>query len=381
MKIRHVIFLIFLVIFLFRPLLTIVEKSDYLFSAGYEKKYEEYKYLYYNSQFVKKENPIIITDEYFISFAGGAFLKGLNPILITHDHPPLGNYIISLSILLFDNPRTIVVFLLAAATVGFYLLSRLAIKNSLVALIPVGIFINEPIFLNKFEFIPLVGSIQLPFIIFAFYFFIKAVTSKKYLKWFLLTSLFLGAIISIRFFVTGAVITFCMILFLLFQQRKIDRKFISFIFTLPIALVVLVLSYTRTMLDGYSVLQIFGIQKYILSYHQSKFILPFSFWDLILFNKWHTWWGDKRISFDPQWILTWPISVVLTALFAVASLLKKLSSTSADKFLMTWLGIYTLTLSIGYSSTNYFLAIIPFLYIVSTSFIYKLFILLRKKTN
>lgn len=379
MKIRHFIFLLFLVIFLIRPVLTIVEKNDYLFASGYEKQYEELKAMYYSSQYVNKNPSFILTDEIFRSFAGGAFLKGLNPILINHDHPPLGNYIIALSILLFDNPRTIIVFLLAMAAVGLYLLSRLAIKNNLLALVPVGIFLNEPLFLIKFHFAPLVEPIQFPFIIFAFYFFLKGVLSKKYLKWFILTALFIGMIISIRFFVTGAIITFCMLLFLLLQQRKIDRKVLLFVFSLPLSLVILVLSYTRTMLDGYSVLQIFGIQKYILAYHQSKFTLPFSFWELLLFNRWHTWWGEKAIITDPNWWVMWPISVVMTLFFAIVSLLKKIRPTTTDLFLMVWLGIYTLTLSTGYSSTNYFISIVPFLYILSLSFIYKLYGFYRQR--
>lgn len=372
------IFILLLLLILIRPTQLVFENKNYLFSPGFEKQYEGYRQAYYSSQFVQKENPIIIGDEVFRSFAGGAFLKGLNPIMITHDHPPLGNYIIALSIFIFDNPRTIVVFMLVLIGLGTFLIARQAIGSSLISLIPFGIFINEPIFLNKLKYIPLVEPIQFPFILFAFYFFIKAVSDKKYLKWFILTSLFLGGVISTRFFVTGAVIVFCMILYLIIENRGINRKLIYFILTLPISLVVLIASYTRTIMDGYSIIQIFGIQKYILAYHKSKFILPFSFWDLLLFNRWHTWWGGNAIIKDPQWIILWPISVILTFVHGIYFLIKKLRLNNAEKFLFIWLIVYTLTLSTGYSSTNYFLTIIPFFYILSVSFLQKVYILYYK---
>ncbi len=369
---RKLVFFILLLLIFARPVGTIIKNKDYLFSPGYEKQYETYKKSYYSSQFVQKKNPIIISDEIFRSFAGGAFLKGLNPIMITHDHPPLGNYIIAASILLFDNPRTLIVLLLAFAALGIYLIGKQVLKNSFWALIPLGILINEPLFLNKFNYAPLVEPIQLPFIIFAFYFFIKALETEKYKKWFILTSLFLGVIISTRFFVTGGVLVFCMILYLLYNRRGIDKKFLFFILTLPLSLVVLVFSYTRTMMDGYSVIQIFGIQKYILAYHSSKFILPFTFWDLLLFNRWHTWWGDWEISHDPQWLITWPISTLLTFGYFIYGFFKKINFNDAEKFIFLWLVVYCLSLSTGFSSTNYFLTIIPFFYILAVSFIYKI---------
>ncbi len=368
------IFIFLLLIILVKPIEIIANSSDYLFSPGFDSQYENYKKLYYTSQFVQKKNPVIITDETFRSFAGGAFLKGLNPIMITHDHPPLGNYIISLSIFLFDNPRTIVVLLLAFSTLGIFLITKQATNNSLISLIPVGIFINEPIFLNKLKYIPLVEPIQFPFILFSFYFFIKAADDKKYLKWFILTSFFLGCVISIRFFVTGTVITFCMVLYLLIEKRGLSKKLGIFMITLPLSLFVLIASYTRTIMDGYSIIQIFGIQKYILAYHKSKFILPFSFWDLLLFNRWHTWWGNNAIIKDPQWMITWPVSVIFTIIYGVYFLMKKLKLNNPEKFLFIWLIVYTLTLSTGYSSTNYFLTIIPFFYILAISFFQKAYI-------
>lgn len=371
-KYQKIIFFIILALILVRPLGVVINHSEDLFSSGFNSKYEEYKDFYYSSQYVQKKNPRIMTDEGFLAFAGGAMIKGMDPILIIHDHPPLGKYIVALSIILFDNPRTVIVFSLFFVGLGILMLGRLTIGSWFFALIPLGIFINEPLFLNKLIYAPLVEPIQLPFILFSFYFFVKALTDKKYLRWFIITSILIGFVISIRFFITGAIIAFCMTLYLFYEERKINKKFLSFLFTLPLALIVLLLSYTRTMMNGYSVIQIFGIQKYILKYHASKFILPFSFWDLLLFNRWHTWWGDWSIQHDPQWIFLWPLSAILSFLNLALGLLKKINLNSAEKFLSFWLIIYLISLSTGYSSTNYFLVIVPIFYILSTSLFSKL---------
>lgn len=364
------LFVLLLSIALMRSVALIVDQAHYFFSRGFAQNYENFRFAYENSQYVKKEKPGIITDETLESFAAGAFLRGLNPILIVHDQPPLGRYISVLSILLFDNSHTITIPLVILSGLGLFLIAKIILKNMLVALIPCAIFFNEPRFLNMFNYTPVLETIQLPFIVFALYFFMRALLEKvQYSNWFILTSLMLGFVISIRFFALGAVLLLAMLVSLFVDSRWITRKTVIFVATLPLSLVVLVLSYIRTMQDGYSLWQIFGIQKYILFYHQSKFILPFSFWDLLLFNKWHTWWGERSISSDPQWILAWPIATIAAALSGILAILKKIKLGRAESVLILWCVFYALSLSTGYTSTRYFLPLIPFLYILATALV------------
>lgn len=333
------------------------------FEPHYDKEYVLLKNAYYASQYAKKNSQAIITDEIFEAFAGGAFLKGMNPIHIVHDHPPLGRYIISLSILLFNNASTVIPMLLILSFLGVFLVGKLILKNVWLSLIPVAIFANEPLLLGKLLYSPLPEPIQLPFIIFANYFFLLAVKSKR--KWLLyaVVSALLGIVISTRFFVTGAVLLFSMGFYLLLIQKSI-KDIIVFCITLPLAVIVLLLSYTRTMMDGYSILQIFGVQKYILAYHKSAFIHPFSFWDLMMFNRWHTWWGNQAVLSDPQWVILWPFSLIVSGLVLLFALLKKISIPDEAKFLLIWIIFYALMLSAGYTSTRYFMPILPFLYIL-----------------
>lgn len=377
-KIKYIVFFILFILIFFRPVKLVFDNYELFFKREYKIQYEFLKKLYYSSQYVAKKNPSIITDNALESFAGGAFLKGMNPILIVHDQPPLGRYITASSIILFDNSKTLNTFLILLSLIGILLIANQIINNLIVSLIPVAIFANEPLILNKFLYSPSLESTQLPFIIFCIYFFIKGLKSKRYIYWLILTSIMLGFVISIRFFVVGGALLLSMMLHLLLSSN-LRKKIIPFILTLPISLVILILSYTRTIQDGYSIYQIFGIQKYILFYHQSKFILPFSFWDLLLFNRWHTWWGDWSISSDSQWIVLWPISTVVVFTGFILFLFRKMKLGNHEKIIAFWVLIISILLSTGYTSTRYFLPVIPFLYILMTSFLWRIIAFYTKK--
>lgn len=382
-KINNIFIYKFLCIILFliliiQPLHTLSKSWEVFFSRGYESKYSFLKELYENSQYVKKKNPGIIPDQALESFAAGAFLKGINPILVIHDQPPLGRYILSFSILIFDNANTIMVLLFFLSGFGVFLVARSVLNSSLFSLIPFGIFINEPLFLNKFYNSPLLEPIQLPFIIFTLYFFILGVIKKNYIKWFIFSSIMLGFVVSIRFFALGGVLIFSFFAYFLIR-KKIDRKFFVFLLSLPIIIIVLLLSYIRTVQLGSSILNIFGIQRYIFEYHKTQLSLPFSFWDLLIFNRWHTWWGTREITFDPHWIIIWPISAFLTFTNIAFAVFKKISISEQEKIIIIWIMSYSFFLSLGESSTRYFPPLLAFLYIVATSFVVKIFYRSRSK--
>lgn len=366
---KKVIVLVMFLLML-QPLFIIFSKRETFFSSNYWVSYPKYRFNYENSQYVKKSNPTIITDEDFESYAGGAFLNGLNPILITHDHPPLGKYIVSFSILLFNNQHTIVIPFFIFSLVGIYLISKKILKKTIFSLIPIVLLLNEPLILGKLQYSPIPELFQFTFIIYSIYFFMCALSSKRYGSFFILTSIMLGGVIATRVFALGAVLVFSFNLYLVIFDRK---KLFNFIVTLPISLFVLILSYARTIYLGASIFDVFGIQKYILAYHQSKFILPFSFWDLLLFNRWHTWWDGNKIISDVNWVILWPISFLLTVAQPISKLKDKITISNHEWLLLLWLGLYMAFLSVGYTSTRYFLPIIPFMYILAISGLIKFF--------
>ncbi len=365
-----IIFLVLLIVLLLQPLLIIFQNQSKFFGRGYASRFESLQEKYYNSQYATKNYKEIITDEFLESFAGGKFLQGISPILIHHDQPPLGRYIIALSIALFDNEKTIPLILLMISALGIYLVGLQVLKNKFLALIPFGIFVNQLMFLNKFNFIPLLEPIQFTYIIFAIYAFIVGVQKKIYIPFFIIVALLIGAVISIRYFVLGAALASSFVLYLILNKKIIQTVVLSMSFFL--SFLMLIGSYYQTFLSGYSLVKVIGIQKYIFVYHRSAFVMPFSFWDLLFFNRWHTWWGNNAILSDAEWSILWPISVVIILQFVIYSFWKKILLSPAEQILIIWISVYAIMLSVGYTSTRYFLPLVPFLYILSIDFIIRI---------
>jgi len=384
-KLRKFLYSFFCVILIFiiliQPISTLYNRRDSFFSKGYSKIYNYLKSSYSSSQYVQKENPGIMPDDTFEAFVGGAFLRGVNPIHIVHEHPPLGRYVIAFSILLFDNANTLILPLLVLSLIACFLIAEIVIKNSLLALVPVAIFSNDPLFISKLQYSPLLEPIQLPFILLSLYFFIRGIRDKKSFGWFALASLMVGFVISIRFFILGMTLFCAMFLYFIIKKR-FNKQFICFVISIPISLIVLFASYTKTIADGYSLWQIMGVQKYMFYYHQTKLENSFSFWDLILFNRWHTWWGDRSIIHDNTWFIAWPVAILSTFSFLIASFVKIIHMNEEEKFLSIWVLAYCGLLSIGNSTTRYFLPLVPVLYILMVSFLVRIIysrIALKKK--
>lgn len=369
--------ILLLLVILIQPISILYNEKETFFSRSYFEQYESYQRAYYTSQYVQKKDPGIIPDQTLEAFAGGAFLRGINPILVIHDQPPLGRYLLSLSVLVFDNANTIMVLFFLFSGIGVFLVSKLVLQSTLFSFFPLAIFVNEPLFINKFYNSPLLEPIQLPFIIFALYFFIKGTISKKnYARWFISTTIMLGFVISIRFFMLGFFLVLAMSMYFLIR-KKFDKRFVIFFLTLPISIVILIISYIRTIQLGSSILDIFSIQKYIYVYHKSQLTMPFSFWDLLFFNKWHTWWGERKIISDSQWVFYWPVTTVLAITFSFLGLLKKLMLSEAEKIIIIWVVMYSLFLSLGETSTRYFSPLLPFIYIISIDLLKRLFFQIR----
>lgn len=376
-NVGRIIFLVILTLILLRLALAFYSQKEVFISKGYSKIYSYLKSSYYSSQYVKKENPDIMPDQTFEAFVGGAFLRGVNPIYIVHEHPPMGRYIIAFSILLFDNASSVIPLLLTVSLFVCFLIAKKVMKNSLLALIPVAIFSNEPLFISKLQYSPLLESIQLPFILLSLYFFIRGISSEKSFKWFALASLMVGFVISIRFFILGVTLFFAMFMYFIIKKR-FNKQFVHFVISTPLSLVILFASYAKTISDGYSLRQIIGIQKYMFYYHQSKLENLFSFWDLILFNRWHTWWGNRSIVSDSAWFIAWPIAVFSALSFLIASFIRRIRINEAEKFLFIWVLAYCGLLSIGNSTTRYFLPLVPIFYILMISALVRVVFFLRK---
>lgn len=335
-------------------------------SSDYWKRYEQLKFTYENSQYVQK-NPKMgwIPDELVYSYAGGALAKGINPTYIAAGSAPLGKYLISLSILLTGNENVVILVCGIFSLLLMYMLGMQIFSSKTLALIAPVIFSFEPIFKNQLIYVPLLDIMQIPFLLASLYFFNEGEKSnrKKQLALFILANIALGMFISVKFFVTGLIIVASWFFIVLLRKNK--QSFIKISLSLPFSAFVLIGSYFKVFLEGYSLRQVLGIQKWIFLYHESKLIMPFTIWPLMYFNKWYVWYGDKPIISDGQWTIMWPIVQTITILTIVLYVLKKINKNKDIEVLIVWSIIYIAFSSFGNATSRYLVIYFPVIYIIA----------------
>lgn len=351
------------------------QKNKFL-SKDYWERYPFLYKAYYDSVYANKKGGFI-PDETLYSFNGGALIQGTSPILVSPEIPPTGKYIVGLSALIFKNEHTIILIAGILSLVLIYLLGRQIFNNSTTALFPPLFLSSEPIFKNQFIYTPLLDIIHLLFLLLTFFFFNLALKSKRnVLILFLIASLFFGLFISTKFFGVGIAVVFSFYSVLIL--RKDIHKIKLLTIALPLSVFVLLFSYIRVLALGFPLSEFLGIQKWVFWYNQGHLQFPFSVWDLLLFNRWHVWWGDIPISSDPQWRITWPILAIFSFSTIVLYLFRKIKKSREAEILMAWVVFYLAILSLSDTTARYFVILIPVLYLVSFWGIENILLFFRK---
>ncbi len=299
-------------------------------------------------------------DETLFSYVSGAYLRGMDPILANSEHTPLGKYMIAVSIYFLHNDRFPTLVFGVLSGVSIWLVGSMALGSSTLALIPVLIITLDRLFTNQLIIAPLLDIIQLPFIFFALAAFIHERQSGKYI----FTAVSIGTVIATKTVVPGILLVGCMGLFLLL--RKDIRGAVTFSLWLPIAFLVLLLSYTRTFMSGYTFWDFLKFQKWIFLYQGSKLIYPFSSLRLLLFNQWQTWWAGNKIVSAVDWSILWPISTVSSVGVGIWMAVRKTWANKMLSLLLLWIVVYQLFLCLGVVSSRFFLPLLPAQYILLT---------------
>lgn len=332
-------------------------------SSDYWERYPTLRKMYYDSIYANK-NGTWMPDESLYAFNGGALLRGENPILVNPEVPPTGKYLVGLSALLFNNENIIILISGILSLVFVFLLGKQIFYSSITPLIPPALLSFEPIFLNQFIYTPLLDIIHLLFLLTTFYFFNRTLGKKHTIfLGFTLTMIFFGLFISTKFFGVGIPVVIAFYTTLLLQKNFKAAKI--FTITFPISILILLMSYIRVLMNGYPLMKFLGIQKWIFLYNKGHLQFPLSIWPLILFNKWHVWWGDIPILAEVQWRISWPIITVVSLLTILLYVVKKFERKIEVEVLMIWIITYLLFLSFGNASARYLVILIPILYIVS----------------
>lgn len=301
---------------------------------------------YLKSQWVISSSKNTIGDDGLYAYHGWELVQGGDPSRINPEVPPLGKYLIGLSVWLFHNNNIFGLFSGFLFLGAFFLLNLQVFNNKLLAFLPVMIFSFEPLFYEQLQ-ASYLDTLHASFLFLTFLFFLR----RKYL----LSMTFLGFFTATKFSPLGLFVLAAILCYLLLQNKKTELY--AFLPTLLLVPVVLLFSYSRYFLLGHSLIDFFKLQKYIFTFY-SMGVKPPIFgmvFPMIVCNKWYTWWnGVQKVA---EWSLLWPISLI-GGVYSSRFLFR----TSPFVLFTLWVVFYLIFLLLTPVAPRYLLLLLPFLY-------------------
>lgn len=322
-----------------------------------------------NSQYARGEkSDFILSDAEFNAVKGYRLvIDRIDPTNFVAGHPPLANYFIGLSLLLFHNPYYFSAIFGVLSALLFFLLARYLIKNTTVAGLLTLAFVSEPLFLDQLTD-SLLDIYQLFFGLLALYFYFLWL-KKDYFSYILISQLALGLTLSTKFFFGSLPLVGALLLTTVFTGdfRRFLRHTIAFAFIF----VGYALGHLTYFFYHLNPLDFIRYQRYLISWWAgSSQVPPFQVFDLIFNNRWHTWWGNEEIVAVPQWRLSWPIITALSVVSLPLAIYKKhLPALTLCFWLIPTFFLY----SFSAIFPRHLLFVFPALYLLPVSFLPALF--------
>ena len=332
------------------------------FVPDYWQRYPILKDVFGQSQYMMKGWKYWIPDETAYSYAAGAYAKGANPILVESTQPPLGKYIIGLSIVLTGNENILVAVFFMFLLLGVYILAIQLTGRIFLGLMATLFTSFERLFTDQLSFTPLLDIFFITFVVYGLIAASCALQRRK--PAFLLVSYAcFGASLMVKVWLIGIVFVLPMTAYILLRNRSYYLFVIGGFFLM---LLITFLSYTRMFMDGYNIIEVLKVQKWLYWYQGGKQNRLFTIWPLIFLNRWYVWWGETPISKDPNWSFSWPV-VIGSGILASIRMLTMSIKTAKPVSHLCGLSVlsYAVFMSLGQPSARYLLPILPICYPIS----------------
>lgn len=315
--------------------------------------YKKYEKSYLLSQWVVPDSKNPIGDDILYTYAGVKYIQGTDPSLINAEHPPLGKNLIGIFAIYLHNEYFFSILSGICALFSFYLMSKSILKNNFFSLLLV-IFIGvEPLFVANY-FSNNLDLLIFSLLNFYFYFLIRYEANHR-IKNIILANIFLGLIISVKFYLISLPIIISTLIYFFIKK---DKKFLFFYFlTLPLAGLVLFINYFQYFLKNHSFIDFIKLQKYIFVFHiygRKDAIMPnLSVFELLILGRFYP--NLKNPVSEAHHSLIWSLATII---FYLSLFIRKLSLISS------WIIFYTLFQSFSFTNVKYLIILIPYLYLI-----------------
>lgn len=350
-----------LIIFIILRVVFVIHAQSAKYREDYWQRYPVLKDVYGQSQYMMKNWKYWIPDETVYSYAAGAYVKGADPIIVEPTQPPLGKYLIGLSIIMTRNENMIgavfFIFLLA----GIYIFAKQITGSVLISLAVVLASSFEHLFVDQLAVTPLLDIFYITFTVYALSAVSHALSTKRP-GFLLLGYLLFGFSMMVKVWLIGAVFVVPVSVYVLIRKYQYYPYIAAGAFVI---LLVTLACYTRMFMAGYSLMQVLKVQKWLYWYQNGKINHLFTIWPLIFFNQWHVWWGNTPVIHDASWVLSWPI-VIGSGLIGTAGVLYQAIKKMMPAVQICALSIasYCAFISLGQPSARYLLPLLLLCYIM-----------------
>ncbi|EKD87578.1 MAG: hypothetical protein ACD_36C00015G0001, partial [uncultured bacterium] len=141
-----------------------------LFFSTFDEAY--WKDKYEHSQWKLPLSARTLGDDGLYLYEGFRLIRGGDPTLLNAEVPPLGKYLIGLSILIFGNGYWYGFLINTLSLITLLFLSNILLKNLLGALLVTTLIATDPLITSQFP-LSMLDSLQLLFLLLTFLFLLK----------------------------------------------------------------------------------------------------------------------------------------------------------------------------------------------------------------
>ncbi len=319
---RQFVWKLLLALILLQLVVYLAVNKDF-FTRNFDPAY--YAQLYSKSQYVLgPASKGGIGDDGLYTFAGYYYLfQGGDVSAVNFEHPPVGKYLIGLSLLIFRNENIINIFYYLALLFVTYRIGKIILRDNLQSIIAVGFLSSNLLILDNLKR----SLLDIPFTLFftlAIYFFLRAQKKAKYHYF----SMFFWALaFATRFFPALLLIYACLFLLLFFYRRKHLPVFFLSSFLIP---AVYLFSHLSFFVYHPSVIEFLQHKKWMLSWFAGSVTIAGNIWRNIFTGHYID--ANNRLVRNEHWSMFIPFIVV----FALLPLVKNLPDKKKPELLVLY---------------------------------------------
>lgn len=324
---------------------TIIKNAS-LYTTKYNP--QEYKKKYLNSQWRVPNSQTPISDVELYTYAGYEYIHGENPILVNPEHPPLGKYLIGVSIEIFENQH--IMSAIFAIAVLFLIFITINGSTDSILLASLGVFLTviQSIFLDQITHAPQLDIFHLFFFLLMSFFIIRFRKSNKVHE-LLFAGFSFGLMLSIKVFLQTFIIMSIFLIVVLIRKNNLKKDISNLVKMYLVAGLTFTATYFAYFVHGGTFFGFLGVQRWIFEFYKNTSIdmsqLFGTYILLVMFNKWKFWSEGYPVISYSGWTVFWPFLYAIGIILAFRNIFFKKNNDFVERYFSYWVILYSVSLA------------------------------------